>query len=121
MTRLRLAFGITLLLGELLSPVAAETQQTATSARIGYLGLDLANVPRLREAFLHGLRDLGYVEGHNVVIEYRDAEGKLERLPALAAELVAQRPSGRPTGSAAPEARDRPAQQTSPPASSQAP
>jgi putative ABC transport system substrate-binding protein len=89
MTRLRLAFGITLLLGELLSPVAAETQQTATSARIGYLGLDLANVPRLREAFLHGLRDLGYVEGHNVVIEYRDAEGKLERLPALAAELVA--------------------------------
>ena len=71
------------------TPFAAYAQQAAKVARIGYLGLDLANVPRLREAFLHGLRDLGYVEGHNVVIEYRDAEGKLERLPALAAELVA--------------------------------
>jgi hypothetical protein len=40
-------------------------------------------------AFLQGLRDLGYVEGRNVVIEYRDAEGKFERLPARAAELVA--------------------------------
>ena len=43
----------------------------------------------LREAFRQGLRDLGYVEGRNVVIEYRVAEGKLERYPALAAELVA--------------------------------
>jgi putative tryptophan/tyrosine transport system substrate-binding protein len=43
----------------------------------------------MREAFLQGLRDLGYVEGRNVVMEYRFAEGKLERYPALAAELVA--------------------------------
>jgi putative ABC transport system substrate-binding protein len=43
----------------------------------------------MRDAFLQGLRDLGYVEGRNVVIEYRFAEGKLERYPALAAELVA--------------------------------
>ncbi len=43
----------------------------------------------MTEAFLQGLRDLGYLEGRNVVIEIRDAEGKLERLPALAAELVA--------------------------------
>jgi putative ABC transport system substrate-binding protein len=43
----------------------------------------------LREAFLQGLRDLGYVEGRSLVIEYRNAEGKSERLPALAAELVA--------------------------------
>jgi putative ABC transport system substrate-binding protein len=43
----------------------------------------------VREAFLQGLRELGYVEGRNVVIEYRSAEGKSERLAALAAELVA--------------------------------
>jgi putative ABC transport system substrate-binding protein len=43
----------------------------------------------MREAFLQGLRDLGYVESRNLVIEIRSAEGKLERLPALAAELVA--------------------------------
>src|SRR5207245_2945739 len=42
----------------------------------------------MREAFLQSLRDLGYVEGRNVVIEYRFAEGTLERYPALAAELV---------------------------------
>ena len=56
---------------------------------IGYLALNLAANPHLREAFRQGLRDLGYVEGRNLVIEYRDAEGKTERLPALAAELVA--------------------------------
>src|SRR2546427_478958 len=71
------------------APLAAEAQQAAKIARIGYLALNLAPTPHLREAFLQGLRDLGYVEGRNVVIEYRDAEGKFERLPALAAELVA--------------------------------
>jgi putative ABC transport system substrate-binding protein len=71
------------------APRAAEAQQAAKVARIGYLSPNLASSPRLREAFLQGLRDLGYVEGRNVVIGYRDAEGKLERVPALAAELVA--------------------------------
>jgi putative ABC transport system substrate-binding protein len=89
MIGLRPAFSITLLLGGLFSPVAAEAQQAAKIARIGYLGLNRAASPHLREAFLQGLRDLGYVEGRNLVIEYRDAEGKSERLPALAAELVA--------------------------------
>jgi putative ABC transport system substrate-binding protein len=69
--------------------LAAEAQQVAKAARIGYLGRDIASGPHLPEAFLQGLRDLGYIEGRNVVIEYRDAKGKSERLPALAAELVA--------------------------------
>jgi putative ABC transport system substrate-binding protein len=79
----------TLGLSVLAAPLAAEAQQAAKIARIGFLTLNLALNPQLREAFLRGLRDLGYVEGSNVVIEYRDAEGKPERLPALAAELVA--------------------------------
>src|SRR5215510_12064007 len=70
-------------------PVAANAQQAAKIARIGYLSTDLAGSSGLREAFRQGLHDLGYVEGRNVVIEYRDAEGKMDRLPALAAELVA--------------------------------
>jgi putative ABC transport system substrate-binding protein len=74
----------------LAAPLAAEAQQAAKIARIGYLSPNLATSPHLREAFRQGLRDLGYVEGRNLVIEYRDAEGKgRERLPALAAELVA--------------------------------
>jgi putative ABC transport system substrate-binding protein len=75
--------------GLLAVPLVGEAQQTAKIARIGFLALNLAPNPHLREAFLQGLRDLGYVEGRNVVIEYRDPEGKPERLPALAAELVA--------------------------------
>jgi putative ABC transport system substrate-binding protein len=75
--------------GLLAAPLAAEAQQAAQIARIGFLMLNLAPNLHLREAFRQGLRDLGYVEGRNVVIEYRDAGGKPERLPALAAELVA--------------------------------
>lgn len=71
------------------APLAADAQPMAGLARIGYLGLNRAAAPRILDAFLQGLRDLGYVEGRNVVIEYRDAQGKHERLPALAAELVA--------------------------------
>src|SRR5215470_13056594 len=75
--------------GLLAAPLAAEAQQAAKVARIGLLSLNLVPNRHLGEAFRQGLRDLGYVEGRNVAIEYRDAEGKLERLPALAAELVA--------------------------------
>jgi ABC-type uncharacterized transport system substrate-binding protein len=76
--------------GLLAVPLAVEAQQAAKVARIGFLATNLAASPSyMREAFRQGLRDLGYVEGRNLVIEYRDAEGKLERLPALAAELVA--------------------------------
>jgi putative ABC transport system substrate-binding protein len=79
--------GITVSL--LAAPLAAGAQQTGKVARIGYLHPNLAASPHLAEAFRDGLRDFGYVEGRNVVIEYRDAAGKFERLPALAAELVA--------------------------------
>ncbi len=71
------------------APLAVEAQPAAKVPRIGWLGFNLAASPHLREAVRQGLRDLGYVEGRNLVIEYRDAEGKAERLPALAAELVA--------------------------------
>jgi len=73
----------------LAAPCAPEAQQAAKIDRISYLATNLADSSHWREAFLQGLRDLGYVEGRNAVIEYRDAEGKLERLPTLAAELVA--------------------------------
>ena len=76
--------------GLVAAPLAAEAQQAVKIARIGFLTPNMAaSPPHVREAFLQGLRDLGYVEGRNVVIEYRDAEGKSERFPALAAELVA--------------------------------
>jgi putative ABC transport system substrate-binding protein len=67
----------------------AEAQSAGKVARIGFLAYNLVGDPRSTEPFLQGLRDLGYVEGHNVVIIYRDAERKNERLLALAAELVA--------------------------------
>ena len=71
-------------------PLAGSAQQAARIARMGYLSnFPPAAAPHLHEAFLQGLRDLGYVEGRNLVIEYRFAEGKAERFPALAAELVA--------------------------------
>ena len=75
---------LTALSGSLLAtPLAAEAQRAGKVARVGYLSPNLAVGRHLRETFLQGLRDLGYVEGRNVVIENRDAEGKLERLAAL--------------------------------------
>jgi putative tryptophan/tyrosine transport system substrate-binding protein len=83
------------------APLAVEAQQVY---RIGYLASNLAATPLLYEAFRQGLRDLGYVEGHSVVIEYRDAAGQLGRLPALAAELVALKVDAIVTGGGTPAA-----------------
>ena len=58
-------------------------------ARIGYLdNVPLSAIASRIEAFRQGLRDLGYVDGANIVIEWKSAENKVDRLPALAAELV---------------------------------
>jgi ABC-type uncharacterized transport system substrate-binding protein len=68
----------------------ARAQLPRTMYRIGYLGNSTAALEaKLIESFRQGLRDLGYEEGRNITIEYRWAEGKYERLPALIAELVA--------------------------------
>jgi ABC-type uncharacterized transport system substrate-binding protein len=65
----------------------AEAQQPKRVPRIGLLVSSSSDSPR-RDAFLQGLRDLGYIEGKNITIEYRYTEGQLDRLPDLAAELV---------------------------------
>src|SRR6266536_2844362 len=67
----------------------AEAQQPKKVPRVGYLAAvsASADAPRL-EAFRQGLRNLGYVEGQNIIIEYRHEGGGFERLPDLAAELV---------------------------------
>ena len=87
----RRAFVRTFAGGLLAAPLAAEAQPAGKVYRIGILG----NVPltdpegaRLWGAFIEGLRDLGYAEGQNITIEHRSSEGKNERLPDLAAELV---------------------------------
>jgi ABC-type uncharacterized transport system substrate-binding protein len=76
----------------LAAPVGAFAQQPpARIARIGFLGVASASAPAsvARVAALRtGLRDLGYVQGKNLTIDFRWAEGKHERLPELAAELV---------------------------------
>ena len=76
-------------LGLLTPPVVVEAQKLDRVPRIGYIANDGAREPRGREAFLRELRDLGYMDGRNLTIEYRDAEGRGGRLPSLAAELVA--------------------------------
>ena len=73
--------------GAFAMPLAAGAQQAAKIFRIGYLATNPS--PHFQEAFRQGLRDLGYVEGRNLAIQDRNAEGKLERLRALAAELIA--------------------------------
>ena len=67
----------------------AEAQQPKNVPRLGYLSASHCSSRRLNaDALRQGLRDLGYVEGQNIAIEYRWTEGNLDRLPALAAELV---------------------------------
>jgi ABC-type uncharacterized transport system substrate-binding protein len=67
----------------------AQAQQPTKIPRIGYLSVSSRSAMTARtEAFRQGLRELGYVEGKNIIIEWRSADGNEDRLPALAAELV---------------------------------
>jgi putative ABC transport system substrate-binding protein len=75
--------------GALLAAPLTVAAQPASVARIGFLSLDVAGNPRGADSFRQGLRELGYVEGRNLHIEFRSAERRFERFPALAAELVA--------------------------------
>ena len=70
--------------------VSVDAQQPAKTPRIGYVSGtgDASNQGPYVEALRQGLRDLGYIEGKNIVIEYRGAEGKLDRIPSLVNELV---------------------------------
>jgi putative ABC transport system substrate-binding protein len=88
----RRRFLLTSLAGAVAVPLGAEGQQAGRVHRIGFLGNTTpALEANLVGPFREGLRELGYVEGQNIVIEYRWAEGKYERFPALSAELLTQR------------------------------
>jgi ABC-type uncharacterized transport system substrate-binding protein len=76
-------------LSVMLAPLAAQTQQAGKVARIGFLGgASASGYVRHLAALREGLHDLGHAEGRNIVIEYRWAEGRYDRLAGLAAELV---------------------------------
>ena len=76
-----------LLITVLLITGLAQAQQAGKIPRIGFLRSQTQS-PGMTDAFRQGLRELGYVEGKNILIEYRSAEGKVEQLPDLATELV---------------------------------
>jgi putative ABC transport system substrate-binding protein len=78
-----------LALGVLAAPLAADAQPPAKVPQVGFLGgSSPSTLATYIEAFRQGLRELGYLEGRTIVIEYRYAEGRDDRLPDLAAELV---------------------------------
>ena len=78
---------ISLLGGAAAWPLAARAQQSKV-ARIGVLYIGLADAESFKKELRDGLRELGYVEGQNIAFEFRSAEGKQDRLPELASELV---------------------------------
>src|ERR1700752_395247 len=82
---------IALVSGAIACPMVVRAQQ-AKVPRIGYLGVTSpSDRPRLLDAFRQRLRELGWVEGENIVIDYRFAEGRADWLPHLAAQLARHR------------------------------
>jgi putative tryptophan/tyrosine transport system substrate-binding protein len=88
----RRRFLLTSLAGALAAPLAAEAQQAAKVPRVGLLFFGSPGPSREIDSFRQGLRELGYVEGQNIVVEYRFASGRVERLHELASELVRLKP-----------------------------
>jgi len=72
----------------LAAPLVAETQPAGKVPRVGYLSYGSTGSSREIDAFRQGLRELGYIEGQSIAVEYRFASGQIERYPGLAAELV---------------------------------
>ena len=90
MTIRRVGLAATITIGILAASLTAgQAQEPRKIPRLGFLSIfSPSDIPLWREAFRQGLQDLGYTEGHNIVIEYRYAKGRPELLPGLATELV---------------------------------
>ena len=88
----RRSFLLTSLAGVFAAPLAAEAQPAGKVARIGVVLFGMPATDPNLAAFVAGLRDLGYVEGRNLALEYRSAEGRLERFRELAVQVVSLQP-----------------------------
>ncbi len=84
----RAALTVVLALGLLVAPLAGDAQQAGNVVRIGFLASTAARSAPFYEAFFQALRELGYIEGKNLTVDFRTAEGKTERLAEFAADLV---------------------------------
>ena len=90
MTASRFVVMVSLILALFSAPLAGDAQERPKVPRIGYLfSLTELGSTHLWEACRQGLRELGYVEGQNIIVEPRWAEGRYERLPGLVADLEA--------------------------------
>jgi putative ABC transport system substrate-binding protein len=89
----RRRFLLTSLVGAFAAPLVVEGLQAGKAPQIGVLGATRAEDLPQSEGLRHGLRERGYVEGQNIVTEYRWAQGRFERLPDLAAELAGLKPA----------------------------
>jgi ABC-type uncharacterized transport system substrate-binding protein len=95
--------GLSVIVFVVLAGAVAQAEQQKKTARIGFLAINSASSTTVHaEAFRQGLRQLGYVEGQNIVVEWRYADGKSDRLPGLAAELLGLKVDVIVTGATAP-------------------
>src|SRR5438128_2036912 len=83
-----IGLAVVLAVGLAFAPLAVEAQQAGKVYRIGVLSTANPRSAPLFQAFEQRLRELGYVEGNTIAIEFRNADGKVDRLPGFAAELV---------------------------------